>query len=80
MTADEASVSREIRIFALMTILPILLGTAAGVWFARTALQKMRDDELRDLEAHAEAWARSAVIRRHGAPLRPPPSRRPPLR
>ena len=49
--------TKEIRIFIFMAILPVLLGAAAGIVFVRTTWQKMLDDERRDLETHAELMA-----------------------
>ena len=57
------AVTKEIRIFTLMAVLPAVLGTAAGIVFVRTAWQKMLDDELRDLETHADFIADALMSR-----------------
>lgn len=49
--------TKEFRIFAVTAVLPAVLGTAAGIFFVRTAWQKMLDDERRDLEMHAGLMA-----------------------
>ena len=80
--------TKEFRIFAVTAVLPAVLGTAAGIFFVRTAWQKMLDDERRDLEMHAGLMAdalMSRVIRagfddpypHHGAAVsrHPPPPR-----
>lgn len=77
--------TREIRIFALAAVLPVLLGTVAAAFSVRTVWQKMLDDERRDLEAHAGLMADALMSRVLAAGLSEPPahanpnmSRRPP--
>lgn len=43
--------TKEVRIFVFMTIIPVLLCAAAGAWCVYTAWQKMLNDEHRDLKA-----------------------------
>lgn len=65
MSPDEKGieVTKEIRIFAVTAILPAVLGTVVGVFFVRTAWQKMLDDERHDLETHAELMADALMSR-----------------
>ena len=65
MSPDEKGieVTKEIRIFAVTAILPAVLGAVVGVFFVRTAWQKMLDDEHRDLETHAELMADALMSR-----------------
>lgn len=77
--------TREIRIFVLATLLPVLLCTAAAAFAIRTLRQKMLNDERSELKTHAELVA-DALMNRvlaanlPGAPKRgnPTPSRHPP--
>ena len=82
------SMTKEVRIFVFMTIVPVLLCAAAGAWCVYTAWQKMLNDEHRDLKAHASLMADALMSRvlaanlsvspRHGNPnvsRHPPPPR-----
>ena len=55
--------TKEVRIFLLTAVLPAVLGMAAGIFFVRTAWQKMLDDERRDLKTHAELMADALMSR-----------------
>ena len=55
--------TKEIRIFLLTAVLPAVLGMVAGIFFVRTAWQKMLDDERRDLKTHAELMADALMSR-----------------
>ena len=57
------SMTKEVRIFVFMTLIPVLLCTAAGAWCIYTAWQKMLDDEQRDLKAHASLMADALMSR-----------------
>ena len=55
--------TKEVRIFLLTAVLPAVLGMVAGIFFVRTAWQKMLDDERRDLKTHAELMADALMSR-----------------
>ena len=57
------SMTKEVRIFVFMTIIPVLLCAAAGAWCIYTAWQKMLNDEHRDLKAHASLMADALMSR-----------------
>ncbi len=60
---DDMAMTKEFRIFAVTAVLPAVLSTAAGIFFVRTAWQKMLDNECRDLESHAELMADALMSR-----------------
>ena len=65
---------KEARIFAVATVLPVLLCTTGAVLAVRMARQKMLDDERRDLKAQASLMADALMSRVLAANLSGSPS------